>query len=88
MDAISSASNSRMRSARPLVSGGRPARPTNAATTRLLSLKDASAELGISAWTLRDLIGSGQLKAVQPPGVRRIYLDRKDVDAAIERWKS
>jgi excisionase family DNA binding protein len=61
---------------------------TKTATTRLLSLQQAAAELGMSVWTLRDLIGAGELRAVQPPGVRRIYLDRRDVERAIEAWKS
>ena len=55
---------------------------------RLRGLKEAAAELGISVWTLRDLIGGGQIKAVQPPGVRRIWIDRRDIDRAIEAWKS
>lgn len=59
-----------------------------APTARLLSIRDAAAELGVSIWTLRDLIASGKLRAVQPPGVRRIYLDRKDIERAIEAWKS
>lgn len=56
--------------------------------SRLLSLKEAARHLGISVWTLRDLIGAGELRSVQPPGVRRIYLDRRDIDKAIEAWKS
>ena len=55
---------------------------------RLLSIRDAANELGVSAWTLRDLIAAGTLRAVQPPGVRRIWLDRRDIDRAIEAWKS
>lgn len=55
---------------------------------RLLSIRQAAAELGVSQWTLRDLIASGTIRAVQPPGVRRIFLDRKDLDRAIESWKS
>ena len=42
----------------------------------------------MSVWTLRDLIGSGSLRAVQPPGVRRILIDRKDLERAIESWKA
>lgn len=57
-------------------------------TARLLSIRDAASELGVSAWTLRDLIAGGKLRAVQPPGVRRIWIDRKDLDRAIESWKS
>lgn len=55
---------------------------------RLLNLRDAAQELGISLWTLRDLVASGKIKAVKPPGVRRIWIDRRDIDKAIEAWKS
>ena len=55
---------------------------------RLLSLRDASKLLGMSVWTLRDLVASGKLRAVQPPGVRRIWIDRRDIEKAIESWKS
>lgn len=61
-----------------------PARPL----PRLLSLRAAADELGMSVWTLRDLVGSGSLRAVQPPGVRRILIDRKDLERAIEAWKA
>lgn len=54
---------------------------------RLLSVKAAAAELGVSAWTLRDLIGAGQLPVVKFPGVRRIFIDRKDLDELIDRSK-
>lgn len=60
----------------------------NTKPARLLGLREAAAELGMSVWTLRDLVGSGSLRAVQPPGVRRILIDRKDLDRAIESWKS
>lgn len=65
-----------------------PLQQPEARSPRLLGLKEAAAELGISIWTLRDLIGDGQIKAVQPPGVRRIWIDRRDIDRAIEAWKS
>jgi excisionase family DNA binding protein len=55
---------------------------------RLLSIKQAAKEFGLSVWTVRDLIGSGKLRAVQPPGIRRIWLDRRDMERAIESWKS
>jgi excisionase family DNA binding protein len=61
---------------------------TQSGLPRLVSLRDASKELGMSVWTLRDLVASGTLRAVQPPGVRRILLDRKDLERAIESWKS
>lgn len=65
-----------------------PSQTNDRALPRLLSLRDAAAEMGMSPWTLRDLIGSGSIRAVQPPGVRRILIDRKDLERAIEAWKA
>jgi excisionase family DNA binding protein len=59
----------------------------SAVDRRLLSLKEAEEYSGISIWTLRDLIATGDLPAVRPPGLRRVWVDRKDLDRAIERWK-
>jgi excisionase family DNA binding protein len=54
---------------------------------RLLDLKAAELYSGISAWTLRDLIASGELPAVRPPRLRRVWIDRADLDRAIADWK-
>jgi excisionase family DNA binding protein len=54
---------------------------------RLLDLKGAEVYSGISAWTLRDLIASGELRAVRPPRLRRVWIDRADLDRAIADWK-
>jgi excisionase family DNA binding protein len=54
---------------------------------RLLDLKTAEAYSGISAWTLRDLIASGELPVVRPPRLRRVWIDRADLDNAIAQWK-
>jgi excisionase family DNA binding protein len=54
---------------------------------RLLDLKAAEVYSGISAWTLRDLIASGDLPAVRPPRLRRVWIDRADLDRAIALWK-
>ena len=54
---------------------------------RLLDLKAAELYSGISAWTLRDLIASGELPAVRPPRLRRVWIDRADLDRAIVEWK-
>lgn len=54
---------------------------------RLLDLKAAELYSGISAWTLRDLIASGELPAVRPPRLRRVWIDRSDLDRAIAAWK-
>ena len=65
------------------------ARPTGRkrAAGRLLDLKQAETYSGISAWTLRDLIASGDLPAVRPPRLRRVWIDRVDLDKAIAEWK-
>ena len=57
------------------------------AAARLLDLKAAEHYSGISAWTLRDLIASGDLPAVRPPRLRRVWIDRADLDRAIAGWK-
>jgi excisionase family DNA binding protein len=54
---------------------------------RLLDLKEAEAYSGISVWTLRELIASGELPTVRPPGLRRIWVERADLDKAIAQWK-
>lgn len=67
----------------------RPARRRRVGRTsgRLLDLKAAEVYSGISAWTLRDLIASGELPAVRPPRLRRVWIDRADLDRAIADWK-
>ena len=67
----------------------RPARSRRMGRTsgRLLDLKAAEVYSGISAWTLRDLIASGELPAVRPPRLRRVWIDRADLDRAIAEWK-
>ena len=55
---------------------------------RLVGLRQASAELGVPYGLLYRLVKAGALPAVQPPGVRRIYLDRRDLERALELWKA
>lgn len=62
-------------------------RARRAASGRLLDLHAAEVYSGISAWTLRDLIASGDLPAVRPPRLRRVWIDRADLDRAIAGWK-
>jgi len=52
-----------------------------------MDLQSAEEYSGISAWTLRDLIASGDLPAVRPPRLRRLWIDRADLDRAILAWK-
>lgn len=74
-DVITTDARARRRHARRVASG------------RLLDLKAAETYSGISAWTLRDLIASGDLPAVRPPRLRRVWIDRADLDKAIAEWK-
>ena len=73
----------------PPASSERPVRRRGQGRTsgRLLDLKAAELYSGISAWTLRDLIASGELPAVRPPRLRRVWIDRADLDRAIADWK-
>jgi excisionase family DNA binding protein len=62
-------------------------RAKRGASGRLLDLQAAEAYSGISVWTLRDLIASGDLPAVRPPRLRRVWIDKADLDRAIAAWK-
>jgi excisionase family DNA binding protein len=50
-----------------------------------LTLRQASAYLGISPWTVRELIWRGRLPAVRI--TRKVHLDLRDLDSFIERSK-
>ena len=70
-------------------------RSVETAQVRLLDLHDAAAYLGISYWTIRDLVNGGRVPTVRIPSaragdgrtIRRILIDRRDLDAFIERNK-
>jgi excisionase family DNA binding protein len=51
---------------------------------RLLDAEGAADYLGVSAWTVRDLVERGSLSRVALPGVRRLLFDRCDLDRLIE----
>jgi len=52
---------------------------------RLLSQKEAAVYLGISYWTLRDLIFRGEIPYIQMK--RRVLVDLRDLDVFIDREK-
>ena len=54
---------------------------------RLLSSQGGAAHLGIPVSTLRDWVHRGHVPVVRVPDCRRWWFDRRDLDAAIERWK-
>ena len=53
-------------------------------TPRLLDVEGAAGYLGVSAWTVRDLVERGTLSRVALPGVRRLLFDRCDLDRLVE----
>ena len=53
---------------------------------KLLSIRQAEEESGLPATLLRDLIRRGELEAVQPPGVRRVFVRRESLERAISAW--
>ena len=54
---------------------------------KLLSIKQAADEYGLPAALIRDLIHRGDLAAVQPPHIRRVFLVRADLERKIEAWR-
>jgi excisionase family DNA binding protein len=54
---------------------------------RLLGVEAAAQYLGVSTWTVRDLIERRALPRVVLPGVRRLLFDQRDVDRLIEASK-
>jgi excisionase family DNA binding protein len=56
-------------------------------SARLLDIKTASAQFGITTGTLRALIKNGDMPVVAIPGVRRILIDRRDLEQRITAWK-
>lgn len=66
---------------------------TSAHERRLLDLPAAAIYVSLSVWTLRELVGSGVLRRVRVPlpnggELRRVLLDREDLDQLIARWKA
>ena len=59
--------------------------PDCASERRLLSQQDAASYLGISYWTIRDLVFRRELPFVKIG--RRILVDRMDLDAYLDRSK-
>ena len=55
---------------------------------RLISVQAASREYGLSEDSFWRLIGNGHLPSVRPPGLRRVLLDRLEVEELLlRRWK-
>jgi hypothetical protein len=78
------------------IKGATP-RPTaqqaSAHERRLLDLPAAALYLALSPWTLRELVAKGILRRVRVPlpnggELRKVLLDREDLDQLIPRWKA
>ncbi len=69
---------------------------------RLLDVHQAAAYLNLSFWTFRELLNAGTVPTVRVPRpqtlrmrerratsdtLRRLLIDRADLDALVERWK-
>lgn len=74
---------------------GAAVQETGVLRPRLLDLKAAGAYLGVSYWSARNLVDRGVLPKVELPicprsdgrVLRRILIDRKDLDALVEANK-
>lgn len=58
------------------------------AGSRLLTAQAAARYLGVPYTSLRDLGLRGVIPVVKIPGVRRLYFDVHELDAAVVRWKN
>jgi excisionase family DNA binding protein len=54
---------------------------------RLLTLFQACAYIGLSEWKLRALVHDGRLPIVELNGGEKWWLDRRDLDALVDRNK-
>jgi hypothetical protein len=54
---------------------------------RLWGLQEAAAYLGVSPWSVRELVWRGDLLTVRLPRVRRLLFDVRDLAALVERSK-
>jgi hypothetical protein len=54
---------------------------------QLLGVRQAAAELGIGTNTLRGLVRDRIVPVVNIPGVRKYFIDRRDLERLIASWK-
>jgi len=60
---------------------------TNPWGPRLLPLKNAAQQLGLTLWAMRERVWAGQIPVVRFPGGRKLYVDSKDIESFIQRNK-
>jgi hypothetical protein len=78
---------------KPRGSAGHSSGAQDWVSSRLLSLHGAADYLGLSYWAVRDLVHAGTLKPVRLPlgsgrDLRRILIDRRDLDALVDESKA
>ena len=56
--------------------------------SKLITIKQAEREYGLPAALIRDLIHRGDLAAVQPPHIRRLFVVRADLERKIDAWRA
>jgi hypothetical protein len=66
--------------------------PVGAVVPRLLTVENAAIYLGLGEWSVRHLIYSGIIRRVRVPApgqgeIRRLLVDRQDLDVLVETWK-
>ena len=77
----------------PLADKEREASALASQATRLLTVRDAARYLKVSASRFRNLVPVGTIPRVRVPiagnskDMRRILIDREDLDRLIESWK-
>lgn len=54
---------------------------------KLLAIRDAEREYGLPYAQLLDLAKRGEIAAVQPPNVRRVFLVRASLEEKLESWR-
>ena len=54
---------------------------------KLITIKQAESEYGLPGSLIRDLIHRGDLAAVQPPNIRRVFLVRADLEQKLHLWR-
>ena len=53
---------------------------------KVLSIPHASQEYGLPEALLRDLVRRGEVAAVQPPNIRRVFVLRADLERKLQQW--
>ena len=54
---------------------------------KLITVTQAESEYGLPAALIRDLIHRGDLAAVQPPNIRRVFVVRADLERKLALWR-